>query len=110
MASTVKQRPAMTTMQLASAGRVKAADLLSGLGAIVLGAGLALVAPTWLRAYALPTLIVGLVVHGAGMSLKYRFESGQNERLWWERLLFWLCWVILLGLGLWMAAGIATRP
>ena len=106
----VEQHPGTTTMQLDSAPRAKAANLLSGLGAIVLGAGLALVAPAWLRAYAFPTLIVGLLVHGTGMSLKYRFESRQNEPLWWERLLFWLCWAILLGLGVWMAAGVAARP
>lgn len=97
-----------TTAQLRSGGRAKAADLLSGLGAIALGAGLALVAPDWLRTYGLPTLIVGLLVHGAGMSLKYRFESGQNEPLWWERLLFWLCWACLLGLAVWIAVGIAA--
>lgn len=103
-------RPAPTTVQLHSGGRAKAADLLSGLGAVVLGAGLALVAPAWLRAYGIPSLMVGLLVHGAGMSLKYRYESGQKEPLWWERLLFWSCWACLAALGIWIAVGAAGRP
>jgi hypothetical protein len=102
--------PGTTTMPLHSGGRAKAADLLSGLGAIVLGAGLALVGPAWVRAYGIPTLIVGLLVHGTGMSLKYRYESGQKEPLWWERLLFWSCWACLAALGIWIAVGAAGRP
>jgi hypothetical protein len=50
---------------------LKAAELASGLGAIVLGAGLALVLPDWLRNYAPPLLVVGVVVHGLGMSLSW---------------------------------------
>jgi len=88
---------------------IKGADLTSGLGAIVLGAGLALVAPGSLRAYAVPLLVAGLVVHGAGMTLKYRLEGREQRLLWWERLLFWLCSVCLLALGLWIAAATAFR-
>ena len=97
-------------MALHSGGRAKAADLLSGLGAIVLGMGLALVAPAWLSAYGVSMLIVGLLVHGAGMSLKYRYESGQKEPLWWERLLLWSCWACLGALGIWIAVGAAAPP
>lgn len=86
----------------------KGAELASGLGAIVLGAGLALVLPQWLRAYALPLLVGGAVVHGAGMTLNYRFESRQGPPLWWERALFWLCWACLAALGLWLAVAFAT--
>ena len=82
----------------------KGAELASGTGAIVLGAGLALVLPGWLRAYGMPLLIGGLVVHGVGMTLKYRLESRQGPQLWWERALFWLCWALLLALGIWIAA------
>ena len=81
----------------------KGAELISGLGAIVLGAGLALVLPDWLRAYALPLLVAGVAVHGVGMSLKYRLESREGPPVWWERALFWACWACLVGLAIWIA-------
>jgi len=84
----------------------KAAELASGLGAIVLGAGLALVLPAWLRSYALPLLMGGAVVHGVAMTLKYRLEARDGPPTWWERALFWTCWAGLAGLGLWIAAGV----
>lgn len=86
----------------------RGAELASGLGAIVLGAGLALVLPEWLRSYGLPLLLGGVVLHAVGMSLKYRVEARQGPVLWWERLLFWLCWLCLAALGVWIAAGPAT--
>lgn len=86
----------------------RGAELASGLGAIVLGAGLALVLPAWLRAYAFPLLIAGLVVHGAGMTLKHRLQRREGLSSWWERALFWLCWACLAVLGIWLAAAFVT--
>jgi hypothetical protein len=82
----------------------KGAELASGLGAIVLGAGLALLLPERFRAYALPLLAAGVLVHGAGMTLKYRLESRDGPPVWWERALFWACWACLAALGIWMSA------
>ena len=91
-------------------GPAKGAELASGLGAIVLGAGLALVLPEWLRAYGLPLLAGGALVHGVGMTLKYRLERRDGPPLWWERALFWLCGFSLAALGVWLAAGLfATK-
>jgi len=87
----------------------KGADLASGLGAIVLGAGLALVAPAAFQAYAVPLLVAGLLVHGLGMTLKYRLENREGSPIWWERALFWLCWACLAVLGLWIVVGLASR-
>lgn len=63
----------------------KGAELTAGLGASVLGAGLAIVLPEWLRTYAIPLLVGGVLVHGAGMTLKYRLEARGGPPLWWER-------------------------
>ncbi len=88
----------------------KGAELASGLGAIVLGAGLALLLPQWLRAYAVPLLVGGAVVHAAGMTLKYRIEVRNGPRLLWERAQFWLCWAGLAGLGIWIATAAWGSP
>lgn len=87
----------------------KGAELASGLGAVVLGAGLALVLPEGLRSYAVPLLAGGALVHGVGMTLKVRLESRDGPPLWWERALFWLCWACLAALGLWIAVFPAAR-
>jgi hypothetical protein len=84
-------------------GEAKAAELASGLGAIALGAGLALALPDWLRQFDLPLLVGGVLVHGVGKTLKYRLES-DGHLLWWERALFWGCWACLGTLGIWIAA------
>jgi hypothetical protein len=83
-------------------GAAKAAELASGLGAIVLGAGLALLAPDRLRPFALPLLLAGALVHGLGMTLKMRLERTERPPLWWEQALFWLCWACLVALGVWL--------
>ena len=89
-------------------GPTKAAELASGLGAIALGAGLALTLPLWVRSYGVAFLLVGAVVHSVGMTLKYRLESRDGPPLWWERALFWLCWACLVALVVWLAAGAAN--
>ena len=96
-------------MPRTSPGAIKRAELASGLGAIVLGAGLALIAPEWLRGYAPVLLGTGLLIHGAGMTLKYRLQTRAGPPVWWERLLFWLCWVCLALLAVWIAAGVTVR-
>lgn len=79
--------------------RVKKAELLSSLGAGVLGAGIALLLPNQLAPYAILILLLGLVSHAVGMSQKHGLEQqGEVVHLWWAEALYWLCWLALAAL------------
>lgn len=81
----------------AKAGRIKKAELLGGVGALVLGMGLGLLFSSLLKPYAVPLLIVGLLSHAWGMFDKHRLEASSSlTRLWWADLLYWACWISLL--------------
>ncbi|MFM1991672.1 MAG: hypothetical protein RJA99_4629 [Pseudomonadota bacterium] len=77
---------------------IKQAEVLSVLGAGVLGAGLALLAPDAFGPYVYWLIGIGIAVHGLGMSAKHRLEVAQREQLRWERVLFAVCWVVLAAL------------
>jgi flagellar biosynthesis protein FlhB len=84
--------------------RVKRAELLSGVGAVVLGIGLGVLLSSFLKPYALPVLITGLVMHALGMFMMHKFENESTTvRLWWAEILYWLCWIILLGIIIYVA-------
>lgn len=84
--------------------RVKKAELLSSLGAGVLGAGIALLLPNQLAPYAIPILLLGLISHTVGMSQKHGLEQqGEVIRVWWAEALYWLCWLALAALLVWIA-------
>ncbi len=79
--------------------RIKRAELLSSIGAGVLGAGIALLLAKFLVPYAIPILLLGLVSHAAGMFRKHGLEGqGQNVRVGWVEALYWLCWLGLAAL------------
>ena len=83
--------------------RVKRAELLSSLGAGVLGAGIALLLPNQLALYAIPILLLGLISHAVGMSQKHGLEQqGEAVRVWWAEALYWLCWLALAALLAWI--------
>lgn len=87
----------MTTF--AHVARMKKADLLSSLGAGVLGAGIVLLLANALAPYAIPILLLGLVSHSVGMSQKHGLEQqGEVVRVWWAEALYWFCWLALAGL------------
>lgn len=79
--------------------RVKQAELLSSIGAGVLGAGIALLAPQLLAPFGAWLLAAGLVAHGAGMAIKHRLERNARQEAAWEKWLFWGCWIALGGLA-----------
>ena len=83
-----------------SAQNLKRAELLSSVGAGVLGGGLALLVGAKIAPYALLVVIVGLVMHGGGMYEKHRLERASSTRtIWWAEALYWACWLGLVGLA-----------
>jgi hypothetical protein len=86
-----------------NSARIKGAELLSGIGAVLLGAGIGLLFSNLLMPYTTPLLVVGLLTHAWGMFNKHRLESGLSVgRLWWMELLYWVCWLALLVLILYL--------
>jgi hypothetical protein len=77
--------------------RLKQADLMSALGAGVLGAGLGAMFANWLTSFAVAALLIGIAIHGWGMFEKRRLEDISGEpRAAWEMVLYWGCWLILV--------------
>ena len=80
------------------AAHVKKAELLSSVGAGVLGAGIGLLLSNMLAQYVLPILLMGLISHSAGMFQKHWLEQGKDILISWVEWLYWLCWVALAAL------------
>lgn len=79
--------------------RIKKAELLSSMGAGVLGGGITLLLAKFLTPYAIPILLIGLISHAAGMSRKHELEGqSQSIRLGWAEALYWFCWLALVAL------------
>lgn len=88
-----------------TAGSIKRARLLSGIGAVALGIGIGILLSNFLKPYALPVLLTGAVMHALGMFLEHRLENAAaNVRLWWAEILYWVCWILLLGIIIYIAA------
>lgn len=86
-----------STTEVNHIARIKRAELLSSVGAGVLGGGLALLVPRVLAPYAVPILLIGLLGHAFGMFRKHQLEQrGTSIRIWWMEALYWLCWLILV--------------
>lgn len=84
--------------------RLKRLEFLSGIGAAVLGAGVALLFAKWLYPFAIPALLVGLVSHGWAMFQKSRLEQqlGVVQPAW----VTWAergCWIMLFSVVLYIA-------
>ncbi|MCE3250037.1 MAG: hypothetical protein K0R41_3862 [Geminicoccaceae bacterium] len=85
-----------TAISSNSIGRKRAAELTSGIGALVLGLGLGVAFGERLAGLGVWALVIGALVHGWGMYDKHRIERGSGaENPWWSALLYWLCWVLL---------------
>jgi hypothetical protein len=90
---------------MTSQERLKQLDLLGGLGGAVLGGGVALLFAEWLRPYAMPAVIVGIIAHGWAMFQKHRLELASTAARppAWEIAAYWTCWLLIGTLALYIA-------
>jgi polyferredoxin len=80
---------------------IRKAEVLSTVGAGVLGAGLALLLHRWFASWAIPLVFLGAMVHGWAMFWRHRMESrGAVTRARWEQVVYWLCWAGLAAVPL----------
>jgi hypothetical protein len=92
------------------AAQLKRAELASGLGALVLGAGIGGLAAPWLGRAAVVVLLLGLAVHAWGMYDKHRLERGSEvQSVRFVAALYWSCWILLALLVAYLAVG-ALQP
>jgi hypothetical protein len=79
--------------------RIWRAQLLSTVGAGVLGAGLGLWLQPWLEGLTAVFVLAGLVTHGWGMFAKRSIEQQLREsQRFWMDIVYWLCWGALVAL------------
>ena len=78
--------------------RQKRAELLSAIGAGILGAGLALLFADALAPYALPLFVVGTLAHAWGMFDKHRLDARTVVQPRWVDALYWFCWLALIAI------------
>lgn len=89
--------------------RIKRMDLLGGLGAGILGGGLALLFARWLESFAVPALLLGVATHGWAMYQKGRLERAEGlSEPRWTLVTEGVCWVLLAVLALYIGYRIAV--
>lgn len=88
--------------------RIKRLDLLGGVGAGVLGAGIALMFASSLQPFAVPALLIGILAPGWAMYAKRQLEyQAKVQQPKWAVAAEWTCWFMLTGLIVYV--GFAAR-
>jgi hypothetical protein len=83
-------------LHLTTLARLTRAQTTSTVGAGLLGAGIALQLPSYLKGYAVVVGALGLFMHAWGMFDNHRLQAVEEEaRVWWAELLYWACWLSL---------------
>lgn len=88
----------------AKTSRERIAELTASIGAGILGAGIGILLEKYLGPIALMLIALGGTMHGFGMWEMRRMErtSGFSRRPVWSLALYWICWLALVGLGLYI--------
>jgi hypothetical protein len=74
--------------------RAKLAELMSGVGALVLGVGIGSYLPLFGRSAAVLVIVLGGVLHSVGMWEVHRVETGGRLPRWTTGV-YVVCWVLL---------------
>lgn len=87
--------------------KLSAAELVqfqaSMLGVGIVGMGLGLMLSKFLASYAFLIMVLGLLMHSWGM---YKMHQNDKKKISLMRILYWVCWVILIGLAIYTVIGI----
>lgn len=87
--------------------RERVAQLTSALGAGILGAGLGILLARYLHGLSLPLLFLGGSMYAFGMWDLRRMEraGALAPRPLWAILLYWICWLALMGIAVYALTG-----
>jgi hypothetical protein len=86
-----------------ASGRIRLAELTSGIGAVVLGIGLGVLMADRLHGLGFAILAVGIAVHAWGMYDRHLTDRLQGTAdPWWATALYWACWIGLAGMLAWV--------
>jgi hypothetical protein len=77
-----------------TASRARLAELMSGVGALVLGVGIGSYLPLFGRSAAVVVIVLGAVVHSVGMWEVHRLETGTPLPRWTTGV-YIVCWLLL---------------
>lgn len=78
--------------------KAKLEELASTVGAGTLGFGLGALLSNYIRQYAFGIILIGLIMHGWGMYGTHH----QKKEISWINLLYWFCWIIIIGLAVYV--------
>ena len=77
-----------------TASRARIAELMSGVGALVLGVGIGSYLPLFGRTAAMVVIVLGAILHSVGMVEVHRLEAGTRLPRWTTGV-YVVCWLLL---------------
>ncbi len=77
----------------------KISELISVFGVGSIGFGLGALFADFARLYAPWIILIGILMHGLGM---YEIQTMNKKEMWWTKPLYWLCWIIIIGLAIYV--------
>lgn len=83
------------TNELDKNNNKKLVELTSMIGVGFIGFGLGAYFSTYFQQYSLPIILIGITMHGIVM---YQNLKKDKRDLLWVKILYWLCWAIIIGL------------